>query len=292
MLTILEFQEQFPDEDACFNYLFQKKWPDGFICPRCSHKEAYVIKTRKLMQCKSCRHQTSVTAGTIFHKLRQPLMILIWACYWISTSKMGVSAKELQRKLGVSYQTAWTLGHKIRKAMKSSGKYKINKEAEFDETCLGFSEKNRDEGRAVIKVVVQVDPETERMGLAYLEHIQSQSSEEVKAFIQKTVEPGTLIRTDGKKTYLFLKEQYEHQSHKMYDKKDNDIYLPKVHLVIANLKLWLRGMHHHMPFKHSQRYLDEFCFRFNRRWRLDNIFDKLLARAVITPTITFSELTG
>jgi hypothetical protein len=292
MLTILEFQEQFPDEDACYNYLFQKRWPNGFICPRCSHNKAYVIKTRKLMQCKLCRYQTSVTAGTIFHKLRQPLMLLIWACYWISTSKMGISAKELQRKLGVSYQTAWTLGHKIRKAMKSSGNYKINKEAEFDEACLGISEKNPAEGRAVIKVIVQVNPELERMGLAYLEHIQGQSSKEVEAFIQRTVEPGTRIRTDGKKSYIFLKNEYEHQPHKMYDKKDNDIYLPKVHIVIANLKLWLRGMHHHMPFKHSQRYLDEFCFRFNRRWRLDNIFDKLIARAMTTPTITFAELTG
>lgn len=244
------------------------------------------------MECASCRHQTSVTAGTIFHKLRQPLMVLIWACYWISTSKMGISAKELQRKLGISYQTAWTLGHKIRKAMKSSGKYKINKEAEFDEACLGISEKDPEEGRAVIKVVVQVDPEKERMGRAYLEHIQSQLSDDVEAFIKKTVEPGTYIRTDGKKTYLFLKEQYDHQPHKMYDKKDNDIYLRRVHLVIANLKLWLRGIHHHMPCKHSQRYLDEFCFRFNRRWNLENIFEKLMARIVTTTTVTFPELTG
>lgn len=292
MLSILEFQEQFPDENACFNYLFNMKWPNGFICPRCSHNEAYVIKTRKLMECKSCRHQTSVTAGTIFHKLRQPLMVVVWACYWISTSKMGVSAKELQRKLGVSYQTAWTLGHKIRMAMKSSGKYKINKEAEFDEACLGYSKEDPEQGRAIIKVVVQVNPDTERMGIAYLEHIQSQFSKDVKAFLNRTVEPGTRIRTDGKKTYLFLKDQYDHEPHKMYDKKDNDIYLRMVHLVIANLKLWLRGMHHHMPHKHSQRYLDEFCFRFNRRWKLENIFDKLMVRALTTPTITFSELTG
>lgn len=204
---------------------------------------------------------------------------------------MGISAKELQRKLGVSYQTAWTLGHKIRKAMKSSGNYKINKEAEFDEACLGFSD-NDTNGRAVIKVVVQTDPETDRMGLAHIEHIQSQSSKEVEDFINKTVEPGTRIRTDGKKSYICLKEKYEHQPHKMYDKKDNDIYLPKVHIVIANLKLWLRGMHHHMPYKHSQRYLDEFCFRFNRRWNLDNIFDKLMTRIVSTPPITFAELAG
>jgi hypothetical protein len=292
MLSIIEFQHRFPNEEACFEYLYNKKWPNGFVCPRCSHSEAYRVKTRKLLQCKKCRHQTSVTAGTIFHKLRQPLMVLIWTCYWIATSKKGISGKELQRKLGVSYQTAWTLGHKIRQAMKSSGKYQIINEAEFDETCLGEADKKFDKGRAIIKVVVQVNRENQRMGRAYLEHIQTENSKDVKEFINKTVAPGAIIRTDGKKTYHFLKVEYHHHPHKMYDKKDNDIHLPKVHIVIANLKMWLSGVHNHLPYKHSQRYLDEFCFRFNRRWRLDTIFDKLINRAVITPAITYAELTG
>jgi len=292
MLSVIEFQRQFPDEEACLNYFYKTRWPDGFVCPKCSHTEAYQVKTRKLLQCKKCRHQTSVTAGTVFHKLRQPLMVLMWTCWWMSTCKKGISAKELQRKLGVSYQTAWTLGHKIRLAMKSSGRYKINKEAEFDETCLGKSDKKFDKGLAVIKAVVQVDPENTKMGLAYLEHIQSQASEDVKAFINKTVEQGSVIRTDGKKSYIFLKNEYRHHPHKMYDKRDNDIHLPKVHIVFANLKMWLSGVHNHLPYKHSQRYLDEFCFRFNRRWRLDTIFDKLLVRTVTTSTVTYAELTG
>lgn len=292
MLSILDFKKQFPDEQACFQYLLKKRWPNGFICPKCSHDQAYFIKTRKLMQCKKCRHQTSVTAGTIFHKLRQPLWLLLWTCYWMATTKKGISAKELQRKLGVSYQTAWTLAHKIRIAMKSSGKYPINNEVEFDETCLGKADKKYDKGRAVIKAVVEVDPNTHRMGRAYIEHIQSEKSEDVKTFIHKTVKSGCVIRTDGKKTYIFLKKEYKHHPHKMYDKKDNEIHLPKVHIVIANLKMWLRGMHNHLPYKHSQRYLDEFDFRFNRRWKLENIFEKLVTRAIERSTLTYAELTG
>jgi len=292
MLTILDFQNRFPDEEACFQYLFKKRWPDGFKCPKCSHDKAYIIKSRNLMQCKKCRHQTSVTSGTIFHKLRQPLLLLMWVCYWMSTTQKGISAKELQRKLGVSYQTAWTLGHKIRLAIKSSGNYRINNEVEFDETCLGEADKKFDRGRAVIKAVVEVNPENQRMGLAYLEHIQSEKSKDVESFIKRTVEPGSVIRTDGKKTYLFLKNDYLHHPHKMYDKKDNEMHLPKVHILFANLKMWLRGVHNHLPYKHSQRYLDEFNFRFNRRWKLENIFDKLMTRAVERSTITYAELTG
>jgi transposase-like protein len=176
--------------------------------------------------------------------------------------------------------------------MKSSGNHQIDSEIEFDEICLGESDKKFDKGRAVIKVVVQVHGDNQKMGRAYLEHIQSQKSEAVKKFINKTVEPGSVIRTDGKKTYHFLKNEYQHHHHKMCDKKDNDIHLPNVHIVTANLKMWLSGVHNHLPYKHSQRYLDEFCFRFNRRWQLDNIFDKLINRAITTPTVTYAELTG
>ena len=99
MLTVFEFHQRFPDEDACFKFLFDQKWPHGFQCPECGHTEAYILKNRKLLQCKKCKHQASLTARTIFHKSRQPLLVLLWACYWISTTKKGLSAKELQRKL-------------------------------------------------------------------------------------------------------------------------------------------------------------------------------------------------
>ena len=293
MLTVFEFHQRFPDEDACFKFLFAQKWPHGFQCPECGHTEAYILKNRKLLQCKKCKHQASLTARTIFHKSRQPLLVLLWACYWISTTKKGLSAKELQRKLGLkSYQTAWLLTHKIRKAMKSSGQYPIDQDVEFDEIFLGLSENQDDTRRAVIKVVVEVDPVKKKMGRAYLEHIQSKTSEEIEKFIHKTVVPGNNIRTDGYTSYKFLKQNYNHLPYKMYDKKDNESHLPKVNMVVANLKMWLRGTHNCLPNKHSQRYLDEFCFRFNRRWRLDKIFDKLITRVISTPTITYAELTG
>jgi transposase-like protein len=291
MITIKEFQEQFPDDDACFQYLYQKRWADGFKCPRCHHNKAYKLQKRKLMQCKACKYQVSVTAGTIFHRLRQPLSILLWACYWIATTKKGISAMELQRKMGFkSYQTAWTLLHKIRKAMKSSGKYPIGTDVEFDGTFLGLSEKPNDNHRAHVKVVVETDGT--HIGRAYLEHVPSQKSVVVKKFIRSYVVSGVVIKTDGHVSYKFLKQLYQHQPHKMYDKKDNNKHLPKVHIIITNLKNWLRGTYNHMPNKHAQLFLNEFCFRFNRRWNLDSIFDKLVHNTLINNTVTYAELTG
>jgi hypothetical protein len=293
MLSIFEFQKRFPDEEACFKYLYEQKWPLGFVCPRCDHPDAYFIKTRRLLQCKSCKHQASVTAGTIFHKMRQPLLVLLWACYWLATTKKGISSKELQRKLGLkSYQTAWTLSHKIRKAMKSSGQYPIQNDVEFDEAFLGLpDEASESSRRALVKAVVETDGNF--IGRAYLEHLQSGTAKTIQNFIHKCVKPGVVIKTDGHPLYQFLKQHYEHRAHKMYRNKDDiEKNLPKIHMVIANLKMWLAGTFNCMPYKHAQRYLDEFCFRFNRRWKLEKIFDKLIIRAVRTSPITYAELTG
>lgn len=291
MITVFEFEKNFSTERDCFDYLYKKRWPQGFVCPRCQNTEAYQIKTRKLWQCKACRYQASVTAGTIFHRMRLSLRSILWACYWIATTKKGISALELQRKLGIkSYQTAWTLEHKIRQAMKSSGKHPLTGDVELDATFLGLSESNENESRALVNAAVETDGV--HIKRAYLEHLQSYTAEHVGAFVERTIAPGVVVKTDGHASYKFLKEKYQHHPHKMYDKKDNQIHLPKVHMVIANLKMWLRGTFNQTPNKHAQRYLDEFCFRFNRRWKLENIFEKLISRAVQSPTVTYAELTG
>lgn len=291
MITIFDFLLKFPNEKACFNYFYKKRWANGFSCPKCYYNKAYTIKTRNLLQCKKCKHQVSVTASTIFHKMRLPLLTILWACFWIATSKKGISAMELQRKLGLgSYRTAWTLEHKIRQAMKSSGNYPINGDVELDETFLGLNKNSEKHNRALVNAVVETFGN--KIGRAYLEHLQTHTSDEVEDFMDRRVSPGVNVKTDGNTSYKFLKEKYNHLPHKMYDKKDNNKHLPKVHILIMNLKNWLRGTYNSMPSKHAQRYLNEFCFRFNRRWKIDNIFEKLITRAIESKTITFAELTA
>ena len=135
MLSLSEFLQRFPSEDRSFQYLAKKRWPNGFRCPRCGHDAAYHLSTYKRYQCTICRHQISLTAGTVFLKLRQPLVTLFWAVYLIATSKKGMSAMELQRKLSFrSYRTSWTLLQKIRSAMASSQAFPLTGAVEVDET--------------------------------------------------------------------------------------------------------------------------------------------------------------
>jgi len=293
-LSLYEFLKRFPTEDDCFQYLVKKRWPDGFRCPKCGNPHAYYIVTYHRFQCTVCRHQTSVTAGTVFHKLRQPLLTLFWAVYFIATSKKGMSAMELKRKLGIrSYQTSWLLLHKIRSAMASSHLFPLTGNVEVDETFVGGRRPGKRgrgaEGKSLVAAVVETNGTT--MGRAYLETIDDATTDTLARFVTSHVAPGVMVTTDAYKSYGFLSTSFHHvqvvRSHKTVDEP-----LPKVHIVIANLKMWLRGTYNCLPSKHLQKYLDEFNFRFNRRWYLESIFDKLLDRCVNSFSLSYADLTG
>jgi transposase-like protein len=294
VLSLYDFLKQFPSEEECFQYLVAKRWPDGFRCPRCGNHKAYFIEKHRRFQCAACRRQTSVTAGTVFHRLRHPLVTLFWAVYLIATSKKGISAMELKRKLGInSYQTAWLLLHKIRSAMASSQLFPLTGDAEADETFIGGRRPGKRgrgaEGKIPVAAVVETDGKT--MGRAYLETIDAATTEYLTSFISRNLSPGVKITTDGFLAYGFLSANFQHVP-RVRSKKDDEDTLPKVHILVANLKMWLRGTYNCLPSKHLQHYLDEFIFRFNRRWKLESIFDKLLSRCITTPSFTYAELTG
>jgi len=295
ILSFFEYQEQFSDEEDCFKYLFRLRWPNGFVCPKCGGSEYYMIYKHKRFQCKQCRHQTSVTAGTVFHRSHQPLRILFMAVYLIATSKKGLSAMELRRKLGISgYKTAWLLMQKIRTAMASSGKFLLTRMVEIDETYIGGHREGPRGRGAKDKTLVAIAVETNgsTMGRAYLKTINSLTMTELEQFVKDHVARATKVSTDGHKSYGSLNNDYVHVPVKNSKACSKSDVLPKVHIVVANLKMWLRGTYNCLPAKHLQRYLDEFVFRFNRRWNLENIFDKLLVRCVNANTITYAELTG
>ena len=295
VLSLYDFLNRFPSEDECFQYLVEKRWPDGFRCPKCNNQKAYYIEKQRLFQCTVCRHQTSVTAGTVFHRLRHPLLTLFWAVYLIATSKKGMSAMELKRKLDIrSYQTAWLLLHKIRSAMASSQMFPLTSDVEVDETYIGGRRPGKRGRGATGKTLVAAAVETngKTMGRAYLETIDSASTDNLTSFISRNLTPGVKVTSDGFKSYGFLAEYFQHVPVNTSTNTSDDKSLPKVHIVIANLKMWLRGTYNCLPSKHLQKYLDEFIFRFNRRWNLDNIFDKLLVRCVSAPSFTYADLTG
>lgn len=292
ILTIEDFRKQFPSEEACFEYFVHLRWPDGFRCPVCNHDAHYFLHDKHLFQCKSCGRQTSVTAGTVFHRLRHPLSTLLWAIYLVATNKKGISGMELQRKLGISsYKTAWLLLHKIREAMSPKGFLKLKTEVEVDETYVGGHRSGKRgrgaEGKTLVAVAVESNGKT--MGRIRLNTIPSTSHDDLVGFIGGQIAPGSVIRTDGLPSYGNI-TGYRHVPGKK--SKDNPDGLSRLHVVVANLKMWLRGTHNRFPAKHLQRYLDEFAFRFNRRWDVSCIFPTLVFRCLTTHTITYADLKG
>ena len=149
--NILEFQQRFNTEDACLDYLVASRWPDGFVCPRCKGTQAYnMTKAKHLFECKACRYQASVTAGTVMHKTGQPLVLWFWAAYFVTTVTPGMSAVQFQRQLGIGrYETAFQMLHKLRAAMVRPDRDRIGGRwpVEVEETYVGG--KTRGEGRGV-----------------------------------------------------------------------------------------------------------------------------------------------
>src|SRR3989442_1954697 len=138
--SLKEFQARFRDDDACRAYLTACRWPDGFRCRPCGAVEAFALPRRGLWQCKRCGRQTSVTAGTVLHRTRLPLTVWFWASYLVTTHTPGLSAVQLQRQLGLSYETAWGLLHKLRRAMVNPEREALKDKVEVDETYLGGPE--------------------------------------------------------------------------------------------------------------------------------------------------------
>ncbi|HVB08827.1 MAG TPA: IS1595 family transposase, partial [Bacillota bacterium] len=157
-MSLLEFQQRFPDDDACRAHLVQLRWPKGFRCPRCQHDRGYLLKVRHLYQCSACGYQASVTAGTLLHRSRIPLRKWFWAIYLVTQDKRGVSAWYLSEALPLRYETAWFMLHKIRRAMTDrDDQFRLDGLVEMDDGYFGGIDHGRaGRGVASAKVVIAV----------------------------------------------------------------------------------------------------------------------------------------
>ena len=268
--TLAEFEACFSTEDACRRYLCQLRWPEGFVCPRCMGRKAWMTD-RDLVVCATCGYHASVTAGTIFENTHKPLMLWFRAIWWMTSLKTGASALGLQRVLGLgSYKTAWTWLHKLRRAMVRPGRDRLSGRVEIDETYLGAEEKGL-RGRKMQKkalIVVAAQEEGSRIGRIRMRRIPDASARSLEPFIEESIEPGSVVHTDGWDGYTGLgKKGYEHEVTILVRRKESaSELLPRVHHVVALLKTWLAGtLHGAVSHEHLDYYLDEFTFRFNRR---------------------------
>ena len=295
-MTPKQFRRRFRTERDCMRYLIKRKWPDGFRCPRCGHDQAWLIPSRRKYQCKHCNHQTTLTAHTIFHKTRKPLRDWFWAIFLVATRTTGSSARQLQYDLGISYPTAWSWCHKIRTAMEDRDtRYNLRGMVELDDTYIGGKKKPGKRGRGAtgkVPVLVAVESRPKGCGHVALTKVPSVTSVHAQAFITNRVQNDTIIFSDGFSSYRSVSKELTLYPLTVGSGQRAVEIFPDVHRVIARLKTWIRGTHSHVSGKHLDRYLAEFSYRFNRRFkqRRATIFDRLVTACCYTQAVTYKQL--
>ena len=293
--SIVEFRRQFATEKLCLRYLVSLRWPDGFQCPYCGHREAWKTKAG-LYKCRKCSRRTSVTAGTIFHGTRKPLRLWFEAIWHITSQKYGANALGLQRVLGLgSYHTAWKWLHRLRRAMVRPARDSLCGTVEVDETYIGGERPGKRgrgaENKALVVIAVEDKGGTtgKGMGRIRLQHIPDASAKSLIGFITTHVTNGSLIRTDGWGGYDSLPAAgYRHVV-------VGTTELVIAHLVASLLKRWLLGTYQGgVQQSHLSYYLDEYTFRFNRRTSVSRgkLFYRLVQQAILTPAVAGPHIVG
>jgi len=292
----MEMESRFSSEIACREYLAALRWPAGFVCPACGKKDAGWMR-RGLWHCRDCERQTSVLAGTVFQDTHLPLRVWFRAMWHMTSQKNGISALGLQRVLGLgSYRTAWSMLHKLRRAMVRPGRDRLRGRVEVDETYWGGEEEGvvgrQTEEKVLIAVAVEVKgTDMDRIRLARLPDLNGAT---LNRFIAYAVEPGSTVRTDGLPAYLGM-EGYRHDRQIQRHQPEGKHLLPHVHRVVALLKRWLLGTHQGaIAHEHLDDYLAEFTFRFNRRLSASRgkLFYRLVQQAVQVPPQPYALVTN
>lgn len=274
------FIKTYGDEATCREYLIKKRWPEGFICPKCGERHGYRLANGRI-QCASCRYEASVTAGTVMHRSHLPLTKWFLAFYLVSQDKRGVSAVLLSSELDVTYKTAWYVLKRIRSVMgQRNSAYLLSGIVEFDDTYFGGPTVGKKRGRGTEKTKVFVGLSLNEEGKP--KHLTMQVTNNlkqasVKKFAENHIEIGSEIHADEFKSYPpALEDKYKLET-QTYD--PNTAELHWLHTIISNAKAFIQGTYHGRPKENLQDYLDEFCFRFSRRYFHCKLFERLAIAA-------------
>lgn len=295
--TIIEFQKYFSNEEACRDYLYQIRWPDGFICPRCGKQKFWITK-RGLYFCSHCNFQVSVTTGTIFQGSKIPLRLWFEAIWHVVSQKQGANARGLQRVLGLNrYETTWTLLHRLRIAMVRPGRDRLVGPVQVDETYIGGPKSGKRGRGAAGKtlVLVAVEVKEKRMGRIRMHKIKDASGKSLIPAVKESIQANSEIHTDGWEGYSQLSTSgYKHKIIRETADVGKNL-LPYANRVISLMKRWLQGTHQGaVRPSHLSYYLDEFVFRFNRRTSGSRgmLFYRLIQQAVAIDPVMAQKIHG
>lgn len=303
-MSILKIIEQYNDENSCRLKLRSTREKQGLTCGKCGHNKHYWKKDKQCWECKQCHFRISLTSGTIMHKTKLPLRYWFIAIGMLTSLKKGISAKELQRQLGHKrYEPIFSMLHKIRIAMgKRDELYELSELMELDHAYFTASSSNEkipeddssdDEGNGKQKVMVmaqvkEVEHESaskhrpnKKVSFIKMIHVDDIKTQSVNYYAQKHISKDSTVVTDNHKSYKKLIDVVkEHFAIQCYDRSVSSEVLPWVHIAISNAKRWLLGVHHNVKPEYFQNYLNEFCYKFNRRYFGDRLMDRALIAAV------------
>ncbi len=280
-----DFRKRFDSDFTCLSYLAGLKWAAGFNCRRCAHKVSVKGDRNLDKRCQSCGYNEAPTAHTVFHSMKIPLTLAFEMVYRICVSKKGISSLALSREYNLNPKTGYNFKRKIQLSMKSSEKHPLEGLVHVDEFVVGGKEvgcqgrsSETEKKRVVVAVEVIKSKKKLLMGRAYALSIENYSSSELQKLFDKHISSKAKIETDGWSGYKPLSENYKIKQ--TYSDKGQNF--PTIHTLIMNVKNWIRGTHHSVSENHIQKYLDEFCFRLNRRTFINSMPIFLLNRIVTT----------
>jgi transposase len=300
----MEFMREFPDDEACLNYLWRSRYaPDGehAFCERCakvrSFKRYTGTRQRQVWKCTSCTREISPTAGTIFHKSSTSLQLWFYAMWIITSTRCGVSAKQLERELGVTYKTAWRMFNLIRnRLMTQDYTGPLGGEVEADETWIGGKMREGERKRKIARgeAVVQIGPHAkkrevafatvERGGRVVAMHLPSRYGYTLRNQMRSTLKDTAIVYTDDYSGYSGVERRWRHHrinhSERVY--AQGHVHTQTVEGFFSLVKNGIRGVYHSVSPKWLQGYLNEYAWRYNHRDDREAMFRLLLNRAAMT----------
>ncbi len=292
-ISLQSFFSRYGTEAQCRQALFNWRWPEGFICPECGQTRYCELTRRTLYQCNHCHTQTSITAGTIFASTKLPLTTWFLGIYFITQSKVSYSALSLSRTIGVSYNTALLMKHKLQQVMKERDDAQpLSSYVQLDDAYWGGKKRDGKRGRgATGKIPFVAAVSTNELGhpdKMRFSQVKAFSKKCIKAWAAKHLSPNCTVVSDGLSCFTALATAGHQHTAIITGGGPDSVKIPEfkwVNTVISNVKRSLNGTFHAISKKHFPRYISEFCYRFNRRYDLDQMIDRLCYVAVRTPPL-------
>lgn len=287
--SLIKFTERFSDDLACKSYLADIKWIDGFVCKKCGRKK-FIKRKDFTRTCNFCKHNESPTANTTFHKVKFGLRKAFFITFEVVNSTKSLSASQVARRYEITRKTAWLFMHKIRRAMASSGNHPMDGNIQVDEFTIGGKEQNK-QGRSYNtrkkKIVGAVElTNGGKIKRVYALRIDDYSSKSLKKLFDKHIAKTAKVKTDNWKGYRPLNEDYKiNQS-----LSKNGLSMPEIHIVIHQIKSWIRTIYSWVHPHHVNSYLDEFSFRINRSIFKKSIFHKIMERVVLGEHLGYKDI--